>query len=107
MKKNTCLLLNGFQRAFRLGLFLIVLNLFELPILAEPDGKNEIPKEREIHNTFSDSQKKGTFLDATNPMDLMNRLRSATSMDEATSPSDAIDDALNAFYEAEEEVFAP
>ena len=36
-------------------------------------------------------------LDATNPMDLINRLRQAGSMDDATPPSDAIDAALKAF----------
>jgi hypothetical protein len=36
-------------------------------------------------------------LDATNPVDLMNRLRRATAMDDATPPSDAIDAALKDF----------
>ena len=39
------------------------------------------------------------MLDATNPMELINRLRQATAMDDATSPSDAIDDALKALEE--------
>ena len=34
------------------------------------------------------------MLDATNPMDLLNRLRQANSMNDATDPSDAIDAAL-------------
>ena len=57
---------------------------------------NEIPKEREIHDTFSADQKNGSILDATNPMELINQLRRATAMDDATSPSDAIDEALRA-----------
>ncbi len=69
--------------------------------MAEPDTKNEIPKDREIHNTFSDGQKKGTLLDATNPLELMNRLRQASAMENATNPSDAIDDAIKAFSDEE------
>jgi len=38
----------------------------------------------------------GSILDSTNPMDLMNKLRKSTAMDEATSPGDAIDQALKA-----------
>jgi len=38
----------------------------------------------------------GSILDSTNPMDLMNKLRKSTAMDEATPPGDAIDQALKA-----------
>jgi hypothetical protein len=38
----------------------------------------------------------GSVLDATNPMDLMNRLRRANAMNDATPPADAIDAALKA-----------
>ncbi len=37
------------------------------------------------------------ILDATNPMDLMNRLRRATALDDATPPGDAVDAALQDF----------
>jgi hypothetical protein len=36
----------------------------------------------------------GSILDSTNPMDLMNKLRKSTAMDDATPPGDAIDQAL-------------
>ncbi|MFQ6538030.1 MULTISPECIES: hypothetical protein [Aphanothece] len=38
------------------------------------------------------------LLDATNPMDLMNRLRRATALDEATAPDDAVDAALKDYH---------
>ena len=38
----------------------------------------------------------GSILDSANPMDLMNKLRKSTAMDEATPPGDAIDQALKA-----------
>ena len=79
------------------------LALFGLPSLAQSFGSNDLPKEREIHNTFSQDQKNGALLDATNPMELINRLRQATAMDDATSPSDAIDEALKALDDMERE----
>ena len=53
----------------------------------------QTPAEQEIYNT-EPGKPKGSVLDATNPMDLLNRLRQANSMNDATDPSDAIDAAL-------------
>ena len=53
----------------------------------------QTPAEQEIYNT-EPGKPKGSVLDATNPMDLLNRLRQATSMNDATDPVDAIDAAL-------------
>lgn len=39
----------------------------------------------------------GSALDSTNPWELMNKLRKATSLDDATQPSDAVDAALKDF----------
>ena len=58
---------------------------------------NQTPEERELFNTIPGESQKGGILDATNPMELMNRLKRATAMDDATPPSDAIDDALKGF----------
>ena len=35
------------------------------------------------------------------PFDLMNRIKKAGAMEDATTPSDALDEALNAFDESE------
>ena len=40
------------------------------------------------------TSKQGSILDSTNPIDLMNKIRRGTAMDDATSPGDAIDAAL-------------
>ena len=53
----------------------------------------QTPAEQEIYNT-EPGKPKGSVLDATSPMDLLNRLRQATSMSDATDPVDAIDAAL-------------
>lgn len=43
----------------------------------------------------------GTIFDATNPLDLMNRIRRSTALDNATPPGDAIDAALREFEQAQ------
>ncbi len=57
-------------------------------------GLNDLNEEKDIHSSFDDST--DSFF-PSNPMELMNVIRSIESMNEATSPSDAIDDALKAF----------
>ncbi|MCS5692798.1 hypothetical protein NZK33_12495 [Cyanobium sp. FGCU-6] len=39
----------------------------------------------------------GTILESTNPIDLMNKLRRASAMDDATPPGSAVDQALRDF----------
>ena len=55
---------------------------------------------RDIFNTFDteDENDQGFPVD---PFDLMNRLKQAGALDNATTPSDALDEALNAFDESE------
>jgi len=48
-----------------------------------PNGSNGTPKGNSI-------------LDSANPIDLMNKIRKGTAMDDATNPTDAIDAALKA-----------
>ena len=57
----------------------------------------ETNEDRDIFNTLPDAKRQGSVLDATNPMELMQRLRQATSMNDATDPVDAIDAALRDF----------
>ena len=55
-----------------------------------------IDEKRDIYSTFDteDQIDQGLPID---PFDLMNRLKQAGAMDNATTPSDALDEALNAF----------
>ena len=52
------------------------------------------PQERQV---YDGGGSKSSVLDATNPIDLMNRLRRSTAMDDATSPGQAVDTALKEF----------
>ena len=57
-------------------------------------------EKRDIYNTFdAESQiDQGLPID---PFDLMNRLKQAEAMDDATTPSDALDEALKAFDQSQ------
>ena len=59
-----------------------------------------IDEKRDIFNTFDtkDQSNQGFPVD---PFDLVNRLKQAGAMNDATTPSDALDEALNAFEEYE------
>jgi len=57
-------------------------------------------EKRDIFNTFDteDQNDQGFPVD---PFDLMTRLKQAGALDDATTPSDALDEELNAFDESE------
>ena len=55
---------------------------------------------RDIFNTFDKDDKNDQGF-PVDPFDLMNRLKQAGEMNDATTPSDALDEALNAFEESE------
>ena len=55
-----------------------------------------IDEKRDIYNTFDTESQidQGLPID---PFDLMNRLKQSEAMDDATTPTDALDEALKAF----------
>ena len=59
-------------------------------------------EKRDIYSTFDteDQINQGLPID---PLDLMNRLKQAGSMNNATTPSDALDEALNGFDQSDYE----
>ena len=59
-----------------------------------------IDEKRDIFNTFDSEEQidQGLPID---PFDLMNRLKQAGAMNNATTPSDALDEALDAFDESD------
>ena len=59
-------------------------------------------EKRDIYSTFDseDQIDQGLPID---PFDLMNRLKQVEAMNNATTPSDALDAALNAFDQSEDE----
>ena len=76
-------------------------DLFNSRLIKIAEVKNySTDEKRDIINTFDteDQNDQGFPID---PFDLMNRLQQAGAMDNATTPSDALDEALNAFDESE------
>ena len=77
------------------------LDFFNLRLVKIADIKNySIDDNRDIYSSFDseDQVDQGLPID---PFDLMNRLKRAGAMSNATTPSDALDEALNAFDESE------
>ena len=73
----------------------ISLNWNEGKFLAEAFSENN---ERDVFETLDQEKEKDSFLPTT-PMELMQTLQKSSAMDNATSPTDAIDDALKIFQE--------
>ena len=69
--------------------------------IAEVDNYS-IHEKRDIYSTFDTDNQKDQGL-PIDPIDLMNRLNRAGAMDNATTPSDALDEAINAFDHSEYE----
>ena len=63
---------------------------------AQMESTFQNKEERDIYGNGAPGADGGSILDATNPMDLINRIRQAGSLDNATPPADAIDAALKA-----------
>ena len=59
-------------------------------------------EKRDIYSTFDAEDQIDQAL-PIEPFDLMNRLKQAGAMNNATTPSDALDEALNAFDQSEYE----
>jgi len=104
----TCLITSesmpSLLKAGALGVAWSSLMLISVPATAQTSLSESGPgfetnSDRDIFNTLPGESRKESVLDATNPMELMQRLRQATSLNDATDPSDAIDAALRAFEE--------
>jgi hypothetical protein len=69
--------------------------------LARADYNNSLSTQEQRLYDYGPSGSNGTprgtsILDSANPLDLMNKIRKGTAMDDATNPNDAIDEALRA-----------
>lgn len=55
------------------------------------------PMEQQVYGGSGPSSGSGSILNSANPIDLMNKIRKGTALDDATPPSSAIDQALRDF----------
>ena len=81
---------------------LVAAALLGPPVQAQQQGYGQTmgttQQERGL-NFGSGPSRSGSILDSANPIDLMNRLRRGTAMDDATPPGDAIAAALRDFHQ--------
>ena len=83
----------------QLALSFLVMTAIPVGVHAQVEAPFQNREEREI---YGDTDGSGSILDSANPMDLLNQIRRATAMDDATPPSDAIDAALKAYQNPRE-----
>ena len=57
---------------------------------------------QELQIDSSTKTKDDSSVIPTNPFEIVEMIRRYNSLNDATNPSDAIDDALNSFYDSEE-----
>ena len=88
-----------------LAVSLVAAALLGPPVHAQQQGYGQTMgttqstlQDREL-NFGSGPSRSGSVLDSANPIDLMNRIRRGTAMDDATPPGDAIDAALRDFHQ--------
>ena len=93
MKNYFC---ENLQKSILLVIFFISLISIEGDFL----NAEYLFEELEI-DTTTKTEEDGSVL-PTNPFELVEMIRRANSMNDATKPSDAIDDALNSFNSLEE-----
>ena len=72
----------------------------DLPIKISEVKNYSTDENRDIYSSFEEDGQKDQGL-PLDPFDLMNRLKKAGAMNDATTPSDALDEALNAFDQSE------
>ena len=85
------------------GRFVLLLSvgLVAQPVLAESNSWGMSTQEKQIYDYgpggSNGTSRQGTILDSTNPIDLMNKIRRSQALDDATPPSDAVDQALREY----------
>ena len=86
-------------RPHLLGIISVLSLVTSAEVLAQESSTSsgyQSPQQRDVFQTVPGQKDQESVLDATNPMELMNRLRRANAMNDATPPADAIDAALKA-----------
>jgi hypothetical protein len=95
-----CRLSTGQRLAALIGGLAVAMGAAAHPAAAQQAGYGQTlgssQQEREL-NLGTGPQRSGSILDSTNPLDLMNKLRRGTALDNATPPGDAVDAALKDF----------
>jgi len=79
---------------------LLVFYIFLIPLNGDFLNAEFLFQELEIDNSTKSEEERSVL--PTNPFELVEMIRRQNSMNDATNPSDAIDDALKSFNSLEE-----
>jgi len=91
---------NYFCKYLFKSLKLAILSIFLISLKSDYLNSEYLFEESEI-DTSTKTENDSSAL-PTNPFELVEMIRRQNSMNDATDPSDAIDDALKSFYSLEE-----
>ena len=91
---------NYFRKSFSKSISFVI---FFISLISSKDGllnAENLLKELELDTTTKTEE--GGSVIPTNPFEIVEMIRRQNSMNDATSPTDAIDDALESFNSSEE-----
>ena len=91
---------NYFYKRFSKSISLVIMLMSLIPLKGHFLNAEYLFEELEIDNSTKTEEDSSVF--PTNPFEIVEMIRRQNSMNDATSPSDAIDDALKSFNSLEE-----
>ena len=91
---------NYFCKYLSKSIKLVILSISLISLKSDFLNAEYLSKELEI-DTSTKTEENGSVI-PTNPFEIVEMIRRQNSMNDATSPSDAIDDALKSFNSSEE-----
>tara|TARA_B100001248_G_C27060296_1_gene309261 strand:- start:162 stop:455 length:294 start_codon:yes stop_codon:yes gene_type:complete len=91
---------NFFYKNLSKPLYLFILPISVISLKGDFLNAENLFKELQIDNTTKTEEDKSAL--PTNPFEIVDMIRRYNSLNDATNPSDAIDDALKSFNSLEE-----
>ena len=91
---------NNFCKSLQIPLFFVITLVLLTPLKGDYLNAQDLFGKLEIDNSTKTDQDSSVL--PTNPFEIVEMIRRQNSMNNATNPSDAIDDALKSFNSLEE-----
>ena len=91
---------NNFYKSLQIPIIFVISFIFLTSLKGDYLNAEDLFGKLEIDNSTKTDQDSSDF--PTNPFEIVEMIRRQNSMNDATNPSDAIDEALNSFNSLEE-----
>ena len=91
---------NNFCKSFQIPITFLISSILLTSLKGDYLNAEDLFGKLEIDNSTKTDQDSSAF--PTNPFEIVEMIRRQNSMNDATNPSDAIDDALKSFNSLEE-----